>query len=204
LNTIVLLLITIIAVFLAANFMSEKVAAEVQNVGSTVFYEPVDLKYLAKHIEEFKNADVKVNGTVRYYASIYMFEDLWLQAGGSAKIPVVTRFAGLPKPTEGLFIEVVGQIEYSSLEGGFLLLERNLMGHHPANTATKLTRNIPLTIVYHGKCKSHSFINSYFYRREPTSNAAQPKPSRTRKIYDSGRRAGCCNSLAVHVSRLLS
>lgn len=125
LKIIVLLLFMLTAVWLASNLMSGKAAAQIQNVGSAALYENVDLKYLVEHIEAFKSAGVKVNGTVRYYASIYMFEDFWLQAG-EGKIPVVTRFAGLPRPPEGLFIEVLGTIEYCNLEGGFYFLNATL------------------------------------------------------------------------------
>ncbi|MEM4733356.1 MAG: hypothetical protein QXD70_02380 [Candidatus Bathyarchaeia archaeon] len=122
LNTTVLLLLMLTAVWLASNLMSGNAAARIQNVGAPALYENLDLKYLVEHIEAFKSTGVKVNGTVRYYASIYMFEDLWLQAGEGAKIPVVTRFAGLPRPPEGIFIEVSGTIEYCNLEGGFYFL----------------------------------------------------------------------------------
>lgn len=121
-NFIILLLLMLTTVWLASNSISVKAAALMQSMSSVAFYDNVDLKYLVKHIEAFKSANVKVNGTVRYYASIYMFEDFWLQAGEGAKIPVVTRFAGLPKPPEGLFIEVSGTIEYCNLEGGFYFL----------------------------------------------------------------------------------
>jgi len=97
-----------------------------QNLNYAAINNYVDLKYLAEHPEEFKGVCVTTNGTVRYYASIYMFEDFWLQAQDDAKIPGVTRFAGLPDPPEGLFIEVSGIIEYSNLEGGFYFLNVTL------------------------------------------------------------------------------
>jgi len=106
--------------------MSAKATAKIQNLNYAAINNYVDLKYLAEHPEEFKGACVTTNGTVRYYASIYMFEDFWLQAQNDDKIPVVTRFAGLPDPPEGLFIEISGKIEYSNLEGGFYFLNATL------------------------------------------------------------------------------
>lgn len=93
-----------------------------QNLNCTAVDNYVDLKYLAEHIEEFEGLFVTTNGTVRYYASIFMFEDFWLEAQKGARIPVVTKFAGLPEPHEGLLIEVSGKIEYCRLEGGFYFL----------------------------------------------------------------------------------
>lgn len=110
------------AFWVTVNLLSVKVTAKIQNLNCTVINGYVDLKYLAEHPEEFKGVCVTTSGTVRYYASIYMFEDFWLQAQNDAKIPVVTRFAGLPDPSEGLFIEISGKIEYANLEGGFHFL----------------------------------------------------------------------------------
>jgi hypothetical protein len=82
----------------------------------------VDLTYLAGHLAEFENRSITTNGTVRFYASIYMFEDFWLQDEGEAKVLVVTRFSGLPVPENGSFVEISGRIEHSNLEGGFYFL----------------------------------------------------------------------------------
>lgn len=108
--------------WVTVNSMSAKASAKIQNLNYATINNYVDLKYLAEHPEEFKGVCVTTNGTVRYYTSIYMFEDFWLQAQNDAKIPVVTRFAGLPEPPEGLFIEISGKIDYSNLEGGFYFL----------------------------------------------------------------------------------
>jgi hypothetical protein len=52
-----------------------------------------------------------------------MFEDFWLQTkNDTAKIPVVTRLAGLNAPFEMAEIQVAGEIEHSTLEGGFYYL----------------------------------------------------------------------------------
>jgi hypothetical protein len=112
--------------WVTVNSMGAKATAKIQNLNYAAINNYVDLKYLAEHPEEFKGVCVTTNGTVRYYASIYMFEDFWLQAQNDAKIPVVTRFAGLPDPPEGLFIEISGKIEYSNLEGGFYFLNATL------------------------------------------------------------------------------
>lgn len=60
----------------------------------------VDLGYLANHPEEFKDRTLTANGTVGFYASIFMFEDFWLQKDDQ-KIPAVTRFASLPTHQTG-------------------------------------------------------------------------------------------------------
>ncbi len=84
----------------------------------------VDLKYLAEHIGEFEGVSVTTNGTVRFYASIYMYEVFCLQAqNDDAKIMVVTRLAGLGDPPEMCEIEVGGVVKHSTLEGGFYFLE---------------------------------------------------------------------------------
>ena len=85
----------------------------------------VDLGYLASHMSEFENCTLTTSGIARTDGgSIYMFEDFWLQDqdNASARMPVVVRFAGLSKPTNGTFIEISGRIEHSSLEGGFYYL----------------------------------------------------------------------------------
>src|SRR4030042_1970272 len=81
----------------------------------------VDLSYLAANLELFKGLSVVTRGVARFFASVYMFEDFWIQAVGqdSVRIPVVTRLAGLPLPRDGDLIEIAGTVEFSSLEGGF-------------------------------------------------------------------------------------
>jgi hypothetical protein len=93
-----------------------------QNTSQAWEYSYVELSYLAGHLAEFENLTVTTNGTVRFYGSIYMFEDFWLQAPNDAKIPIVTRFAGLSVPWNGSLIEIFGRIEHSNLEGGFYFL----------------------------------------------------------------------------------
>jgi hypothetical protein len=85
-------------------------------------YEYVDLTYLTSHPQVFKGFPVATRGVVKFSASVYMYEDFWLQAQSNEKIPVVVRFAGLPIPREGSLIEVSGTIEYCDLEGGFFYL----------------------------------------------------------------------------------
>ena len=84
--------------------------------------EYVDLSYLANHLLEFENRSVTTNGTVRFYASIYMFEDCWLESQDGAKIMVVTRLSELSVPANGSSVEVSGTINHSNLEGGFYFL----------------------------------------------------------------------------------
>ncbi len=118
----IILSVLLLAVFWVKVDSAGATTAKIQNLNFAAVNNYVDLKYLVEHKEEFRGVCVTTNGTVRYYASIFMFEDFWLQGQNDAKIPVVTRFAGLPKSSEGLFIEVSGKIEYSNLEGGFYFL----------------------------------------------------------------------------------
>jgi hypothetical protein len=114
-----LLLPTLLA---ATNTLVVRAELITQNIDSSSTNEHVDLMYLAAHLEEFEEQSVTTNGTVRFYPSIYMFEDFWLQAPNDAKIPVVTRFAGLSVPLNDSLIEISGTIEHSTLEGGFYFL----------------------------------------------------------------------------------
>ena len=81
-------------------------------------YAVVDLQYLATHVEESCGQKVRVNGTVSFITSTYMYEDFWLNKA----VPVVVRFADLPVPSEGASVEIWGTIEHSELEGGFYYL----------------------------------------------------------------------------------
>lgn len=118
-----ILSLLLLSVFLAlADSIRVEAASEMQGLNYSSVASYVDLGYLAEHMQQFEGVYVTTNGTVRYYASFYMFEDFWLQARSETRIPVVVRFAGLPEPPEGLFIEVSGKIEYSRLEGGFYFL----------------------------------------------------------------------------------
>ena len=106
---------------------SAPVKLEAEATGQETIQAPpneyVDLSYLANHLSDFENRSVTTNGTVRFYASIYMFEDCWLEAQDGAKIMVVTRLSGLSVPVNGSLIEVSGTIEHSNLEGGFHFLK---------------------------------------------------------------------------------
>ena len=62
------------------------------NIASTN-YEDVDLSYLSSHPEGFRGFPVATRGIVKFYASIYMYEDFWLQAQSNGKIPVVVSHA---------------------------------------------------------------------------------------------------------------
>lgn len=66
---------------------------------------------------------IKMVGRVKSWISYIMFEDFWLQTHDGQVIPVVVRFAGLPVPPKDSDIEVVGIMEYSTLEGGFYYLD---------------------------------------------------------------------------------
>jgi len=43
-------------------------------------YLEADLPYLATHMEDFHGMIIKTSGIVKFYASIYMYEDFWLEA----------------------------------------------------------------------------------------------------------------------------
>jgi hypothetical protein len=110
-------------------------------------YEYVDLTFLASHPQEFKGFPVATRGVVRFYATVYMYEDFCLQAQSNEKIPVVASFAGLPIPREGSLIEVSGTIEHCDLEGGFFYLN--------ASSLTEL-KNVIL-IGWDGVQRNHLF-----------------------------------------------
>ena len=122
LAVLVLSLLLLPTLLAATNTLVVRAELKTQNISSSSTNERVDLVYLAAHMEEFENQSVATNGTVRFYASVYMFEDFWLQAPNDAKIPVVTRFAGLSVPPNGSLIEISGTIGHSNLEGGFYFL----------------------------------------------------------------------------------
>jgi hypothetical protein len=122
LAVLVLSLLLLPTLLAATNTLIVRAELKTQNIDSSSTNENVDLMYLAAHLEEFENQSVTTNGTVRFYASIYMFEDFWLQASNDAKVPVVTRFAGLSVPSNDSLIEISGTIEHSALEGGFYFL----------------------------------------------------------------------------------
>ena len=102
-------------------------------------YLEVNLEYLSGHMEDFDGMRVRTQGTVYYMSYFYMYEDFWLNRA----IPVVVRFAGLPTPPEGSFIEVQGVIEYSRLEGGFYYLN----AHSWAYADPSETPEFPLFLI---------------------------------------------------------
>jgi hypothetical protein len=107
--------------FWSATNMQSVTAQTTSTVGSA---SAVDLNYLASHLAEFKSFQVATRGIVKFYGSVYMYEDFWLQSQsqGSARIPIVLEFPALPVPHNGTLVEVSGTIEYSNLEGGFYYL----------------------------------------------------------------------------------
>jgi hypothetical protein len=110
-----------------------------QNSGYGSANQYVDLAYLAVHPGEFENQSVTTNGTVKYYGSIFMYEDFWLQAQNNAKIPVVTRFAKLSVPPVESLIEISGIIQHSDLEGGFYFLNASSWKALNASSVTTAT-----------------------------------------------------------------
>jgi hypothetical protein len=110
-----------------------------QNSGYESVAKYVDLAYLVEHPAEFENQSVTTNGTVKYYASIFMYEDFWLQAQNNAKIPVVTRSAKLSVPPVESLIKVSGMIQHSNLEGGFYFLNASSWAALNASSVTTAT-----------------------------------------------------------------
>jgi hypothetical protein len=100
-------------VFLLAFSLAASLPTRVSADSDT--YKEVDISYLAAHIGDFCGKEVRTTGTVRSMVSIYMYEDFWLDY----QVPVVVRFAGLPRPPVNSTIEVCGTIDHCSLEGGF-------------------------------------------------------------------------------------
>ena len=107
----------------------------------------VDLSYLASHPLDFKGMPVATIGIVRFYASVYMFEDFFLECQTGERIPVVVRFAGLPAPEDLSLVEVSGKMEYSSLEGGFFYL----------NASAVTTKKNVILIGWDGVQRNHLF-----------------------------------------------
>jgi hypothetical protein len=108
-------------------------------------YLDVDLEHLAVHMKDFYGMTVKTMGIVKFFLSIYMYEDFWLAAQTGVAIPVVVRFAGLPPPPENSSIEILGVVEYCALEGGFFYLEAQELRTIPEFPSLIV---IPLFIVY--------------------------------------------------------
>jgi len=91
----------------------------------------VDLVDLGANTEGFRDMEVRTKGTVKFYASVYQYEDFWLapETEGCCGIPVVVRNAGLSVPPENSSIEVWGTIKYCELEGGFFYLDATSWEH---------------------------------------------------------------------------
>ena len=91
----------------------------------------VDLVDLGANTENFRDMEIRTKGAVKFYESIYQYEDFWLapETEGCCGIPVVVRDAGLSVPPENSSIEVWGTIKYCELEGGFFYLDATLWEH---------------------------------------------------------------------------
>jgi len=87
-------------------------------------YADVDLDYLAHHMDDYNGMKVKTEGIVKFFFSIYMYEDFWLAAKNNeyVAVPVLVRDIGLLPPPENTSIQILGTVEYSSVEGGFYYL----------------------------------------------------------------------------------
>jgi len=124
LDIAILSLLILLDLGVASAAITFEASGQTQNLPDGAVSNYVDLKYLAANMEKFEGFCVKTIGTVRNYGSIFMYEDFWLQAqNDDAKIPVVTRLAGLAFPPVMAEIEVTGIVKLSTLEGGFYFLE---------------------------------------------------------------------------------
>ena len=124
LDIVILSLLILLDLGVASAAITFEASGQTQNLPDGAVSNYVDLKYLAANMEKFEGFCVKTIGTVRNYGSIFMYEDFWLQAqNDDAKIPVVTRLAGLAFPPVMAEIEVTGIVKLSTLEGGFYFLE---------------------------------------------------------------------------------
>ena len=124
-SALLLAALTLTAVFVAVSRLDIPPVGA-QTLTSTADSAPsnYDLGDLTQNLSQLKGANVVTWGVARFLASVYMFEDFWLQSQNnqSVKIPVVVRFAGVSKPSEGELIKVQGTITYNNLEGGFFYL----------------------------------------------------------------------------------
>jgi hypothetical protein len=75
-------------------------------------------------MDDYLGMEVKTEGIVKFFFSIYMYEDFWLAAKNNefVAIPVLVRETGLLSPPENTSIQILGTVEYSFLEGGFYYL----------------------------------------------------------------------------------
>jgi hypothetical protein len=98
--------------------------AGAQTIAYTVDSPPItsDLGGLTQNPSQLKGANVVTWGVARFLASVYMFEDFWLQSQDNQSVKIPVRLAGVSKPTEGELIKVQGTIVYNDLEGGFFYL----------------------------------------------------------------------------------
>ncbi len=118
-----LIVILTLAVLFVSHVM-ETQFADAQTVTSDLSYAFYDLNYVASNVAKLNNSMIVTRGLVKLLASVFMYEDFWLQdqINQSAKIPAVIRFAGLDIPRQDALIEIQGIIKYSNLEGGFFYL----------------------------------------------------------------------------------
>ncbi|MGE5638026.1 MAG: alkaline phosphatase family protein [Chloroflexota bacterium] len=121
-----LLLVALIQIVLFVSLSTATQFVSAQSVTSIPDYTFYYLNYLAlpSNIAKLNNSMIMTRGFVKFLASVYMYEDFWLQdqINQSVRIPVVVRFSNLTIPNKDALIEVQGTITYSKLEGGFYYL----------------------------------------------------------------------------------
>ena len=130
-STLLLVVLTLTTAFTFYSTINvQLVKAETAASVAAPVYTYYNLSYVFSHQDQLRTAAIATRGIVKFVASIFMFEDFWLQAqtNQSENMKVVTGFAGLPTPREGALIEVQGTIEYSNLEGGFSYINASSIG----------------------------------------------------------------------------
>lgn len=122
------LILSVLALTTAVGLCST-IKAQSVNVESIVStadsaFTQYQLNFIVQNSSQLRGTGVATSGIAKFYASVFMFEDFWLQSqeNQSLRIPVVARSAGIPKPSSGDLVKILGTIEYSNLEGGFFYL----------------------------------------------------------------------------------
>jgi hypothetical protein len=121
-NALIVIALVLTAAFAVLPIATIQFAkSQIATAATAPVYTYYNLSYVFSHQNQLKGEAIATRGTVKFMASIFMFEDFWLQAqtNQSENMKVVTREAGLPLPQEGTLIEIQGTIESSNLEGGF-------------------------------------------------------------------------------------
>jgi len=99
----------------------------------TALGEPIEISIpeLVANIAKYEGKQVMIVGIVKYYVSVSMFEDFWLEEN-KAKIPIKlgpelrARIQTLPSENSAIVIE--GIVAWCELEGGFYYIHAKAIG----------------------------------------------------------------------------